>query len=216
MKMKMKDAMDVTGLTRRAIGHYEAEGLIRPNRGTNKYRVFSEDDVNTLKEIQYLKSLGMNLSNISEVLKSDNKDELINKFIVENLKKIKNNLDLQIKNYEKVLGSKQIENILNSCNKEEIQDESNTLSLDNNISLNPENTKYNLNKIFNYILDKDLLDELLIITQYNTKDILNFLDNGIIPARLANYLVSSLNIGLDALVGVRKLNKLEKIGLSRK
>lgn len=214
--MKMKDAMDITGLTRRTIGYYEAEGLINPNRGTNKYRVFSEEDVNTLKEIQYLKSLGMNLSNISEVLKSDNKDELINEFIVENLKKIKNNFDLQIKNYEKVLGNKQIENILNSCNKEAVHDESNKLSLDNNISLNPENTKYNLNKIFNYILDKDLLDELLILTQYNTKDILNFLDNGIIPSRLANYLVSSLNIGLDALVGVRKLNKLEKIGLSRK
>lgn len=214
--MKMKDAMDITGLTRRAIGHYEAEGLISPNRGTNKYRVFSEDDVNTLKEIQYLKSLGMSLSNISEILKSDNKDELINEFIVENLKIIKNNFDLQIKNYEKVLGNKQVENIINSCNKKEVQDEHDILNLDNNISLNRENTKYNLTKIFDYILVKDLLEELLILTQYNTKDILNFLDNGIIPVRLANYLVSSLNIGLDVLVGVRKLNTLEKIGLSRK
>lgn len=213
--MKMKDVMDITGLTRRTIGYYEAEGLLSPNRGTNKYRVFSEDDINILNEIQYLKSLGMSLSNISEILKSDNKDKLINEFIVKNIKIIKNNFDLQIKNYEKVLGNKQVENIINSCNKEEIQDEHDTLNLDNNISLNPENTKCNLKEIFQYILDKDLLDELLIITQYNTKDILNFVDNGIIPVRLANYLVSSLNIGLDALVGVRKLSTLEKIALSR-
>ena len=56
-----------TGLERPTIRFYEKEGLIVPIRQENGYRVYSEDDKNTLLRIKLLRQLGMSLERIKEL-----------------------------------------------------------------------------------------------------------------------------------------------------
>ena len=82
-----------------------------------------------------------------------------------------------------------------------------------NISVNSENTKEVLRICLSYINKSGKLDELLIITQYSASDLIELLNEGIMPARLANYILDSINIDIKVLLGIRELTELEKISL---
>lgn len=62
--MKINDVEKITGLTSKAIRLYESKGLIDVKRDDNGYRNYSNEDVNTLKNIKVLRSVGVSISDI--------------------------------------------------------------------------------------------------------------------------------------------------------
>lgn len=62
--MNIKEIEQRSGLTRANIRYYEHEGLLAPARRENKYRDYSEEDLETLLRIALLRSLGFSLEEI--------------------------------------------------------------------------------------------------------------------------------------------------------
>ncbi|AGA58930.1 Predicted transcriptional regulator, RBAM029680 [Thermobacillus xylanilyticus] len=68
--MRIKDVMRLTGLTRKAIYYYEEAGLIAPAVDPdNQYRTYSREDVERLRYIRLLRSLGMPIPDIRDLIR---------------------------------------------------------------------------------------------------------------------------------------------------
>lgn len=67
--MKIRQAEQLTGISGSNIRFYEKEGLIKPERGENNYREYSEEDVELLKKIKVLRMLGVPVNEILEIEK---------------------------------------------------------------------------------------------------------------------------------------------------
>lgn len=66
---QIEEVAQKTGLTKRALRHYEDMGLIAPIRTDGGYRLYSNEDLDRVRRIQELKgSLGFCLSEIKNVL----------------------------------------------------------------------------------------------------------------------------------------------------
>ncbi len=89
--MKSKEVQIKTGLTRKAIEYYEAQGLVNPTRDESGYRIYHDQDVSRLSQIGGYRKLGLNLSEIAAILSSRNKKETISNIIRE--KEILNQLE---------------------------------------------------------------------------------------------------------------------------
>lgn len=67
--MNIKQAEQLSGVSRRNIRYYEQEGLISPTRNReNDYREYSQEDIEVLKKIRILRMVDMPLDQIREVL----------------------------------------------------------------------------------------------------------------------------------------------------
>ena len=67
--MTIKEVEEQTGLTRSNVRFYEKEKLIEPLRNErNGYRDYSERDVEDLKKIAYLRTLGISIEDIRSVI----------------------------------------------------------------------------------------------------------------------------------------------------
>lgn len=65
----VSEAAERAGVTRKAIRVYEEKGLLRPpERTAAGYRLFSDEDVRVLQFIRQAKTLGLALSEISDIL----------------------------------------------------------------------------------------------------------------------------------------------------
>lgn len=62
--MTIKEMETLSGLTRANIRFYESEGLLNPERGSNGYRNYSQEDLEILKRVKLLRSLHMPLTEI--------------------------------------------------------------------------------------------------------------------------------------------------------
>lgn len=62
--MTIKEVEELTGLTRSNIRFYEKEGLFEPTRNANGYREYSQDNVEEIKKIAYLRTLGLSIEDI--------------------------------------------------------------------------------------------------------------------------------------------------------
>jgi MerR family copper efflux transcriptional regulator len=63
------EAANRSGVTPKTIRYYEESGVIKPAlRGENRYRAYSEADVQTLRFIQRARGLGFSLKNIAGLL----------------------------------------------------------------------------------------------------------------------------------------------------
>ena len=96
--MQIHEVGTKVGLTKKSIRYYEEEGLLNPKRNSfNDYRDYTEEDINTLKLIKFLRNLNVP---VSDIKKLKNKElsleecmrDRINKITDEehNLDKIKN------------------------------------------------------------------------------------------------------------------------------
>ncbi len=69
MNINISQAAQATGLTPRMIRHYESIGLLTGTARTAAgYRLFSEQDLHTLRFIQRARSLGFSIEQISQLL----------------------------------------------------------------------------------------------------------------------------------------------------
>jgi DNA-binding transcriptional MerR regulator len=57
------------GLSARTIKYYEERGLLCPTRSENRYRLYSEADVERLERIRELRGFGLSVATIEEVLR---------------------------------------------------------------------------------------------------------------------------------------------------
>lgn len=57
--MHIKDLAELGGVSVKAIRYYESRGLLTPDRATNGYRTYDEDDARVVREIRALLSLGL-------------------------------------------------------------------------------------------------------------------------------------------------------------
>lgn len=73
MKMLMNEACRASGLTRKAIEYYCAQGLLSPETGENGYRRFSEEDVQTLRKIAVLRGLRLSVEEIRAALRREDR-----------------------------------------------------------------------------------------------------------------------------------------------
>ncbi len=70
--MTIKEVEQMTGLTRSNIRFYEKEKLICPKRNENNgYREYSNEDVESIKKIAYLRTLGISIEDILKLLNKD-------------------------------------------------------------------------------------------------------------------------------------------------
>lgn len=62
------EVASLTGLTVRALHHYEAMGLLDPRRDGNGYRAYRREDLEVLQQIGWLRAVGMSVRAIRRVL----------------------------------------------------------------------------------------------------------------------------------------------------
>lgn len=119
--MKRSEVEKITGLRRKAILYYEEKELISPAFEENNYRNYSEEDLNRLIKISLYRRLGLSISEIKNILGSNNKE--IGKILRDRDYKIE--LEKSKKNL--------LERIVRSDDLKEITDELNTLEKEESI-----------------------------------------------------------------------------------
>lgn len=119
--MKRNEVEKITGLRRKAILYYEEKELISPAVEENNYRNYSKEDLNRLIKISLYRRLGLNISEIKNILDSNNKD--IGKILRDRDYKI------QLEKSKKNL----LERIIRGDDLKEITDELNTLEKEESI-----------------------------------------------------------------------------------
>jgi len=84
------------GVTVRTVQYYDKRGILTPSQLTEGgRRLYTEDDVKTLRLICYLKNLGLSLDNIASILKADNSKNVIATILQEQAVILKNNISEQ-------------------------------------------------------------------------------------------------------------------------
>jgi DNA-binding transcriptional MerR regulator len=67
--MKVKEVADLVGVSVRTLHHYDEIGLLVPEETTESgYRVYSDENLETLQQILFFKELGFPLKKIKEIL----------------------------------------------------------------------------------------------------------------------------------------------------
>lgn len=67
--MKVKEVADLVGISVRTLHHYDEIGLLRPSNVTEAgYRLYSDENLETLQQILFFKELGFSLKRIKEIL----------------------------------------------------------------------------------------------------------------------------------------------------
>lgn len=75
-RMYILEACKASGVTKKAAAYYEEQGLISPRVLENGYRDYSMQDVRRLRQIAALRSLGLTIRDIRDVLTGDEKQSL--------------------------------------------------------------------------------------------------------------------------------------------
>ena len=90
----IKKVSEISGVSVRALHHYDKIGLLSPQKQKNGYRYYSEEDMSFLQIILFYKYLGFTLKKIKELLKQED-GEILNNLRIQ--------LDLMQKEKQKLL-----------------------------------------------------------------------------------------------------------------
>lgn len=70
--MSIHEVCSIVGLTRKSIRYYESVGLLNPTRNKNNdYRVYHEEDIETLKIIKFLRELDVPIMDLLKLQKKE-------------------------------------------------------------------------------------------------------------------------------------------------
>lgn len=67
-EMKTSDLERELGLSKYTLRYYEKEGLITPQRDNNGYRCYSDEDLQTLKLVKFLRSLNISIDDVKAII----------------------------------------------------------------------------------------------------------------------------------------------------
>lgn len=79
--MFIHDVCRICGLTKKAVEYYEKQGLIHPEVSENGYRRFGDRDISALREISLLRKLGLGIADIKEIIESQDKSKVLQKYV---------------------------------------------------------------------------------------------------------------------------------------
>lgn len=105
VSMKVKEVADLIGVSIRTLHHYDQIGLLTPKETTNSgYRLYSEENLETLQQILFFKELGFSLKEIQKIIYSSsfNRREVLllqRKMLIEK----RNNIDKMINTIDKTI-----------------------------------------------------------------------------------------------------------------
>ena len=71
---RIKEFAALTGVSVRALHHYDRIGLLKPRRGTAGYRLYGSGDVGVLEQIVALKFIGISLRDIKRLLRTERRE----------------------------------------------------------------------------------------------------------------------------------------------
>ena len=69
--MKINEAEELLGISKANIRFYEKQGLLTPQRGENRYRDYSDADLDRLRQIIILRKLGVSVQEIGRILSGE-------------------------------------------------------------------------------------------------------------------------------------------------
>lgn len=82
--MKINEVEQALGISKANIRFYEKQNLLSPKRTENKYRDYSQDDIDRLKTIVVFRKLGISVQDIKQILNGELKfQDAIQKNITE-------------------------------------------------------------------------------------------------------------------------------------
>jgi DNA-binding transcriptional MerR regulator len=103
--MKIKEVADLAGISVRTLHHYDEINLLKPDSLSEAgYRLYSEENIETLQQILFFKSLGLPLKQIQDIITSPTFDrhEALNLHL-SMLHEKRNQLDKMIATVEKTI-----------------------------------------------------------------------------------------------------------------
>lgn len=65
---KIKDVIKITGLSRRTLQYYDEQGLVRPKRTKENYRLYDKKDLSKLWRLLLYKEMGFQLEDIAVLI----------------------------------------------------------------------------------------------------------------------------------------------------
>lgn len=75
MKLKVKEVADLVGISVRTLHHYDEIGLLRPDDTTESgYRLYTDDNLETLQQILFFRELDFPLNKIKQMINSPSFD----------------------------------------------------------------------------------------------------------------------------------------------
>lgn len=115
--MLINEVCNLTGLTKKAISYYEAQGLIDIEKSINGYREYSMEAVALLNQISLYRKLDIGIKDIKILLRTEDKAKILKNIIEEKQKK-----EMQIK-MQKIYLDKIINNNFNDEYIKELNEE---------------------------------------------------------------------------------------------
>ena len=80
MKMRVSEAAQYTGLENDTLRYYETMGIVSPHRDPESgYRIYDDWDLHFLTDTKWYRSLGLSLSDVTGIVRSDALKELTDK-----------------------------------------------------------------------------------------------------------------------------------------
>lgn len=116
MDMKVKEVAELVGVSIRTLHHYDQIGLLTPKEITDSgYRLYSEENLETLQQILFFKELGFNLKEIKKIINSSlfNRQEALilqRKMLIEKRKKVDKMIETIDKTIKHMAGEIQMTN----------------------------------------------------------------------------------------------------------
>lgn len=96
--MNIKEAEIRTGITKQNIRFYEKKGLLHPGRGAeNNYRDYTEEDIETLKQIRILRRLDISIEDIRRILNGETNRNSVIQSHLDALEEKRSSLDAAIR-----------------------------------------------------------------------------------------------------------------------
>lgn len=74
MEYSVRELADLAQISVRTLHYYDSEGLLKPKRGANGYRLYGETELLRLQQILFYKELEFSLTEISRILSRPNFD----------------------------------------------------------------------------------------------------------------------------------------------
>ncbi len=119
--MKVKEVADLVSISVRTLHHYDEIGLLTPDETTEAgYRLYSDDNLETLQQVLFFKELGFPLKKIKEIINSPSFDrqealKLHRKMLMEK----RTRLDRMISTIDKTIEHKK--GVIQMTNKEKFE-----------------------------------------------------------------------------------------------
>lgn len=116
MSMKVKEVAELVGVSVRTLHHYDQIGLLTPKEITDSgYRLYSEENLETLQQILFFKELGFTLKEIKKIINSPlfNRQEALilqRKMLIEKRKKVDKMIETIDKTIKHMAGEIQMTN----------------------------------------------------------------------------------------------------------